>query len=170
MAYRYVSGTCAWINKIIKKKMEDRKDGVVSHELLNKIVCTYYFYCTLYVYMQLIVICNECIYPNNPECDWILSDIARTWSLFSPLHPCDWMAHCIIIWWRFNTAEKMPPCFQYVGENLDGKQNSKQSMNDQVVSLEFFFYKYSIAVTTKTLRQSPTFVIERFHTGLRGNN
>lgn len=90
--------------------------------------------------MQLIVTCNECIYPNNPECDWILSDIARTWSLFSPLHPCDWMAHCIVIWWRFNTAEKMPPCFQYVGENLDGKQNSKQSMNDQVVSLEFFFF------------------------------
>lgn len=46
--------------------------------MLNKIkkFCTYYFYCELYVYIQLIVTCKEWIYPNNPECDWISSDTA----------------------------------------------------------------------------------------------
>lgn len=36
----------------------------------------------------------------------------------------------------------MSPCFQYVGKNLDGKQNSKQSVNDQVVSIEIFYHIY----------------------------
>lgn len=68
-----------------------------------------------------------------------MSRSTKTWSLYS--------VHCILTTeWPIASSgdvstqrKKMSPCFQYVGKNLDGKQNSKQSVNDQVVSIEIFY-------------------------------
>lgn len=68
-----------------------------------------------------------------------MSRSTKTWSLYS--------VHCILTTeWPIASSgdvstqrKKMSPCFQYVGKNLDGKQNSKQSVNDHVVSIEIFY-------------------------------